>query len=139
MLFLGAGASKAVGLPTLHGLTQKIRGRDSDIDDRFEEIDNIVKGSENDIGYQVGELDLEVYFTILDSLVEPAKSIYDLGPFAVYLYKLLKNKQATNRLKISRKEIQKFKKKSLKIIADYLDDVRSKNFASFIEWLDPQY
>jgi ribosomal protein S18 acetylase RimI-like enzyme len=27
----------------------------------------------------------------------------------------------------------------IKILPDYLDDVRSKNFASFIEWLDPQY
>lgn len=29
--------------------------------------------------------------------------------------------------------------KFIKILPDYLDDVRSKNFASFIEWLDPQY
>lgn len=120
MLFLGAGASKAVGLPTLHELTQKIRVRDPDIDKRFNEIDNVVRGSENGIGYQEGELDLEVYFTILNSLVEPANSIYDFGPFAVYLYKSLKNKQSINGVKISNKEIQKFKKKSLRIIANSL-------------------
>lgn len=29
--------------------------------------------------------------------------------------------------------------KFIKVLPDYLDDVRSRNFASFIEWLDPQY
>jgi len=27
----------------------------------------------------------------------------------------------------------------IKILSDYLDDMRSKNFASFIEWVDPQF
>lgn len=29
--------------------------------------------------------------------------------------------------------------KFIKILSDYMDDVRSKNYASFIEWLDPVY
>ena len=40
MLFLGAGASKAVGLPALAELTQEIRKR---FEDPFEPIDKILR------------------------------------------------------------------------------------------------
>ena len=54
MLFLGAGASKAVGLPTLPELTQEIRKA---FDNPFEPIDKLL-AEPSEINYPKNELDL---------------------------------------------------------------------------------
>ena len=111
MLFLGAGASKAVGLPTLPELTQEIR---KTFNDPFERIDRLLREPAG-IEYPENELDLEIYLTIIDSLTEPTQSIRELGPFAVYLYKLLENKESVNVI-MNNEEIRMLKEKIIQLM-----------------------
>lgn len=113
MIFLGAGASKAVNLPTLHGLTEQIRNKYSD---PFKEIDIVLKQNNGRITYPNEELDLEIFLTILDSLIDPWSTIHELGPFGVYLYKLLEHKELIDKIKRSKIEIRNIKIKSLQMI-----------------------
>src|SRR6185437_14881009 len=120
MLFLGAGASKPMDLPDLHDLTKEIRKRIDD--DPFKEIEHVLrqpKDSKDRIRYAYKELGLEIFLTILDSLADPSNAISELGPFAVYLYKLLKNKKAIDSIKI-RTEVQDLKEKSVELTAEIL-------------------
>ena len=110
MLFLGAGASKAVNLPALHGLTEQIRRK---YNDPFKEIDIALKRNNDRITYPTEELDLEIFLTILD----PWNTIHELGPFGVYLYKLLEHK---DKIKKSKREIRNIKIKSIGLIDQLL-------------------
>ena len=111
ILFLGAGASKAVGLPTLPELTQEIR---KTFDDPFGQIDKLLR-QPSGIDYPENELDLEIYMTIIDSLAEPKLSILELGPFAVYLYNLVENKGGISRL-LNSQDIRTLKKNSIELM-----------------------
>ena len=118
MLFLGAGASKAVGLPTLPELTQEIRKA---FDNPFEPIDKLL-AEPSEINYPKNELDLEIYITIIDSLTETSQSIMELGPFAVYLYKMLENKGGLGKI-MSVQEIRTLKINSL----EFMDKILRKD------------
>ena len=113
MLFLGAGASKAVNLPALHGLTEQIRRK---YNDPFKEIDIALKRNNDRITYPTEELDLEIFLTILD----PWNTIHELGPFGVYLYKLLEHKDLIDKIKKSKREIRNIKIKSIGLIDQLL-------------------
>jgi hypothetical protein len=76
----------------------------------------MLKQSNDRITYSDEELDLEILLTILDSLVDPWNAIRELGPFGIYLYKLLEHKELVERLKRSKKEIQNIKTKSILMI-----------------------
>jgi hypothetical protein len=132
MLFLGAGASKAVGLPDLHDLTNKIR---KETDDPFKNIERILKQSTDKIKYTDEELDLEIFLTILDSLADPLNAIPDLGPFATYLYKLLENKEAIDKIKIGKEEARNLKEKSVRYTAEILDVYDEKKAESLYDEL----
>jgi hypothetical protein len=113
-------------LPDLHDLTKEIRKRIDD--DPFKEIEHVLrqpKDSKDRIRYAYMELDLEIFLTILDSLADPSNAISELGPFAVYLYKLLKNKKAIDSIKI-RTEVQGLKEKSVELTAEILGSFDSK-------------
>lgn len=110
MLFLGAGASKAFGLPDLRDLTKEIRIQLPN--DPFKEIEQILNQS-NDLNdlvfYSKNEVDLEIFLTILDGLVDPTSSIGDLGPFGIYLYKLLGRREVVDRIKRSPERVQEIR------------------------------
>lgn len=65
VLFVGARASKAVSLQTLHGLTRQICKK---YGDPFKEIHGMLKQSKNRITYPDEELDLEILLIRPDSL-----------------------------------------------------------------------
>jgi SIR2-like protein len=132
MLFLGAGASKAVGLPDLHELTNKIR---KETGDPFENIEHILKQSTDKIKYKDEESDLEIFLTILDSLADPLNAIPDLSPFATYLYKLLENKEAIDKIKIGKEEARNLKEKSVRYTAEILDVYDEKKAESLYDEL----
>jgi hypothetical protein len=117
MLFLGAGASRAVDLPTLCGLTKLIRETYSD---PFKEVERILNQNSDTISYPVEELDLEIFLTILDSMVDPPKVIYELGPLAVYLYKLIQRKNSIDWIVKSEKEIRDLKNNSVQLMDEVL-------------------
>jgi hypothetical protein len=117
MLFLGAGASRAVDLPTLCGLTKLIRETYSD---PFKEVERILNQNSDTISYPVEELDLEIFLTILDSMVDPPKVIYELGPLAVYLYKLIQRKNSIDGIVKSEKEIRDLKNNSVQLMDEVL-------------------
>lgn len=117
MLLLGAGASKPMNLPTLSDLTKIIR---KEIDDPFKNVEDVLRRSKDRIDYAHKELDLEIFLTILDSLAEPSKAISELGPFAIYLYKLLENRNAIDKIKISKEKALYLKAKSIESTAKIL-------------------
>ena len=113
MLFLGAGASSAMNLPTLHRLTEQIRNK---YGDPFKGIDIALRQNSGRIIYPKEELDLEIFLTILESFVNPWNAIHELGPFGVYLYKLLEHKELIDKIQRSKTEIRNIKRKSLQMI-----------------------
>jgi SIR2-like domain len=132
VLFLGAGASKAVELPDLYDLTKKIR---RETDDPFEEIERVLKQPKGRIKYPHKELDLEIFLTILDSLADPLNAIPELSPFATYLYKLLENKKAIDKIKIQKERARDLKEKSVKLTSDILDTFNREKAKSLYDKL----
>ena len=68
MLFLGAGASKAVDIGDIQDLTQQIRNRlsNSDFGGIWEHIEAILESANtNNRFFNPGEIDLEVIFSAL--------------------------------------------------------------------------
>jgi hypothetical protein len=62
----------------------------------IKEIEQLLVGC-NDLNdlvfYSKDELDLEIFLTVLDALVDPETSISDLGPFGIYLCKLFARRE----------------------------------------------
>jgi hypothetical protein len=111
MLFLGAGASRAFGLPDLRMLTEEIKKQLPN--DPFKEIEQVLVGSNalNDlVFYSNDELDLEIFLTVLDALVDPQTSISELGSFGIYLYKLFGKRELVERIKRSAEQVQEIRK-----------------------------
>lgn len=110
MLFLGAGASRAFGLPDLRMLTEEIKTQLPN--EPFKEIEQILVGS-NDLNdlvfYSKDELDLEIFLTVLDALVDPQTSISNLGPFGIYLCKLFGRRELVERIKRSAEQVQEIR------------------------------
>lgn len=81
MLFLGAGASAAFGLPTMQELTLEARlvlEKEGFSLDKLDEINTIIRGH----GFIP---DFEALLTMLDALASPRKAVRLVGPFSAYL------------------------------------------------------
>jgi hypothetical protein len=87
MLFLGAGASNAVGIGHLSILTKKIikelnKTRYSYV------IDEIITGlnqkNKNNLYYKSKEIDIEIILSILNRCTNPKESLKNLGPYAIF-------------------------------------------------------
>ncbi len=96
MLFLGAGASRAVGIGHIQDLTQKIKERisKSDYGEIWKHIETILDSSNtNNRFFNSGEIDLEVIYSILNARAHHFDALRDLGPYAIYLDQLRKDKE----------------------------------------------
>jgi hypothetical protein len=94
MLFLGAGASKAVGIGDLKDLTDEIMVRleKEGCEGLIQDITEALKKANLDNRYfNEGEIDIEVIFSVLDGLSNPTKALKDLGPYAIYINELGRN------------------------------------------------
>lgn len=88
MLFLGAGASKEIGPPTMKKLSQVL-------EKEFQKEGYInlildIKNRLNNFGLKEDEIEFETFFSILNGLENPTRSIKELGPFAMYMSNLVK-------------------------------------------------
>lgn len=96
MLFLGAGASKAVGIDDLENLTRRIKQRlgEREYGDRIKHIVSVLEDA-NRVHrfFNEGEIDIEVIFSVLNGLFSPRKALEELGPYAVYINQLGGNPQ----------------------------------------------
>ena len=85
MIFLGAGASKPYGIPTLEEFSK----------DAIDELQKLGHGSlvreiqESFLEFNL-KLDFESLYSILEKLYDPFKSVQLLGPFTAFL---IKNKE----------------------------------------------
>src|SRR5215204_6034322 len=88
MLFLGAGASSAVGIPALAGLTASIISR-LEAEGYGELIHHITetleRANQGSRFFNQGEIDIEVIFSVLNGRIDPETALMELGPFAIYL------------------------------------------------------
>lgn len=85
MLFLGAGASKSLGVPDLPALTKKIEGALAS--QGYGEVMKAVNLALRAL-YDSEEIDIELIFTVLDALREGSSAhsvARELGPLASYL------------------------------------------------------
>lgn len=100
MLFLGAGASKAVGIGDLHDLTNKIKvqlekkGYKSLIQ---HVTDTLTNANQNNRFFEQKEIDIEVILSVLNGLAHPIKALKDLGPYAIYVHELGRNQESPYR------------------------------------------
>jgi len=78
LVFLGAGASKSFGIPTLQEMTDEVK-----------QIPSISKYDIESIQKKIGEFgftpDLESVLTVLTSYIGPREAVRDSGPFPWYL------------------------------------------------------
>ena len=91
MLFLGAGASKAVGIGHIQDLTQRIKERLSNSEYReiWEHIETVLESANtNNRFFNLGEIDLEVIFSVLKARAHHINALKDLGSYAIYLDQL---------------------------------------------------
>jgi hypothetical protein len=87
MLFLGAGASNAVGIGHLSILTEKIIKKLNNT--KYSTIiNNIISGidqkNQYNLYYQPNEIDIEVILSILNKCINPKESLKYLGPYAIF-------------------------------------------------------
>lgn len=88
MLFLGAGASKAVGLSDLQDLTLRVKKKleEKGYENVFEDVIGILeKTNQNYQFFNNDEIDLEMILTILKSRVNHKNALKELGPYAIFL------------------------------------------------------
>jgi phage replication-related protein YjqB (UPF0714/DUF867 family) len=88
MLFLGAGASKAVGIGDLKDLTDAIMVRLKKVgyEDLIQDItETLKKANLHNRFFNEGEIDIEVIFSVLNALSNPTKALKEIGPYAIIL------------------------------------------------------
>lgn len=87
MLFLGAGASKAVKIGDLNDITERIVTRLTDAG-YGELVQHIIDTLNNSGLFKERELDIEVIFSVLNGRVNHKNTMKALGPYAIYLDQL---------------------------------------------------
>ena len=91
MLFLGAGASKAVGVGDLKDITKRIVTKFTNAG--YGELVQHILDTLNDSGlFKERELDIEVIFSVLNGRINHKKTMNALGPYAIYLEQLEGNR-----------------------------------------------
>ena len=78
MLFLGAGASKAVGIGDLRDLTDKVdrKLKDEGYETILRNIEDILtKANKRNRFFKSGELDIEAKFSVLNALPNPINAL----------------------------------------------------------------
>jgi len=139
MLFLGAGASKAVDIGDLKDLTNKVNAkiRSRGYGKLLNHIEDTLKKANSDARFfNQGEIDLEVVFSILNSRVDQVNAVKDLGPYSIYINELrahselpyadqLQNKEEINNLKetIEKVIVSQCNKFKLYKATKYYDDL----------------
>jgi hypothetical protein len=97
MLFLGAGASKAVGIGDLKDLTDEImvRLKKEGYEDLIQDItETLEKANRDNRFFNQGEIDIEVIFSVLNGLSNPTKALKEIGPYAIYVNELGRNQES---------------------------------------------
>lgn len=97
MLFLGAGASKAVGIGDLKDLTDEImvRLKKEGYEDLIQDItETLEKANRDNRFFNQGEIDIEVIFSVLNGLSNPTKALKEIGPYAIYINELGRNQES---------------------------------------------
>lgn len=112
MLFVGAGASKAMGLGDLQDLTVKVRKElgKRGYENIFEKITRRLESTDlKDQFFNEGEIDLEVILSILNATVDRREALKELGPFAIYL-NTFTNKRKLSLLHATEDDLKKIRK-----------------------------
>jgi hypothetical protein len=139
MLFLGAGASKAVDIGDLKDLTDKVNAKiiSRGYGKLLDHIQDTLKKANSDSRFfNQGETDIEVVFSILNSRTEPVDALKNLGPYSIYINELreqselpyadqLQNKEEINNLKetIEKVIVSQCNKFKLDKATKYYDDL----------------
>ena len=109
MLFLGAGASVPLGIMDLSGITEMIRNElPTNLRLLIERINSIFEKSQYcPVNFR---LDIEVVYTIFDSLLNRQLILNDLGPVGILMHTLLESDDAFSNFKISEEDFRSFQK-----------------------------
>lgn len=132
MLFLGAGASRAVGIEDLQGITQIIRQRlPQNLRSLVDRLGLVFQDEKyNSLNLQ---LDLEILYTVFDNLVHRREALRELGPFAVIMDDLLENNESLRSLQITEEEFLEFQQivseTIFSVMNNYRDDQTNRRRA----------
>jgi hypothetical protein len=91
LLFLGASASSAVGVPDLAGLTTRVNARleGEGYGDLIRHITNTLeRANQNSRFFNQGEIDIEVIFSVLNGRTNPVRTLKESGPFTIHMNEL---------------------------------------------------
>lgn len=110
MLFLGAGASKAVGIGQLSDLTAKVM-----LKLEKTQYDDVIKDIISELGkknsrynyYEKNEIDIEVILSVLNNGINHVNSMRELGPYAIYASD---NRNLTLQNRVSNNDLKKIRK-----------------------------
>jgi hypothetical protein len=86
MIFLGAGASKPFGIPTLEEFSKEVITKLEKLN--HTDILERIKTSCKEFNI---ELDFETLYSILEGLINPVNSVQHAGPLTAFLVKSKKN------------------------------------------------
>jgi hypothetical protein len=116
MLFLGAGASKPMGIDDLSGVTSKVKESVSpNIRAIIEQLEGVFKENKDLIGNF--KVDIEVLLTIFNCLHNRKHMLSELGPFALLMHYFVENIEQFRRLYITGEEFQAFKEAVLSTLS----------------------
>jgi hypothetical protein len=88
LLFLGAGASKAVGIGDLKELTVKVKKElcKKGYGKVLKDINHVLcRANSKRQFFNEGEIDLEVTISVLNATINHLKSLKESGPYSIYL------------------------------------------------------
>jgi hypothetical protein len=94
MLFLGAGASKAVDIGDLYDITNRVIAKLSS-SGYGGLIQHIIDTLYYSGSFEKREIDIEVIFSVLNSRVNHENTMKHLGPYAIYMNQLTSNNKAS--------------------------------------------
>ena len=102
MIFLGAGASKELGVPTLQEFSKLFVKKL--LDSGYQNEISLISKSLDEFGLSS---DFEAIYSILESVTDPYRAVQNLGPVVAYYVKsassLPKKKDFNEMLKVARK------------------------------------
>src|SRR5215208_6111960 len=125
MLFLGAGASKAVEIGDIKDFTREIISKtegEGNLRITIDIIQHILQNSPEFINFR---FNLEVLYSILDGIANRWHSLNELGPFSILMHNLLQHDNEFTSLIINQQEFSTFVRIVEEVIVDSINSYNS--------------
>ena len=125
MLFLGSGASKAVGIGDLEDLTNLIiEQTDGNLKEKIESIQDLVDSNRERYNFQ---FNLEILYSIFEGIANKRSFLNELGPYPILMDTLLLDNRTYNELVVTNIELASFKEITHNTIVNTITQYEKNN------------